>query len=402
MLRKRLRVVVNLVLLSALAATFTTGFVAAALDLNRFAYHKYAAYATVVLAVAHVVLHRRVLVAQVRRWTLAGLQPRVPTPCPGTGDRGRETVDSGPQAVIPRLSRRAFLWPGALLAAGAGLGHWWSSRGTSVALADGDDLGQVYHQWSKPSFMGLLAKSFRVLPPPSPYKMYPGAAVVPLPPIPSPGGPALEAVIARRRSVREYGERAVTLEELSRLLHYSAGITDRRDPTPAFRAAPSSGALFPIEVYPVLFHVEGVAPGVYHYDVERHRLELVRAGDFRREVFRAALSQEMVLGAALVLVLTGVFSRVQWKYTDRSYRYLMLEAGHIGQNVYLAATALSLGACAIGAFFDDDLNSLLGLDGQDEATVYLLALGPMPGPRSSIFSGDTGSAENAVAVTTTV
>ena len=102
----------------------------------------------------------------------------------------------------------------------------------------------------------------------------------------------------------------------------------------------------------------------------------MRAGDFRREVFDAAVSQEMVLHTGLVLVLTGIFARVHFKYVDRSYRYMLLEAGHLGQNVYLAATALGLAPCGIGAYFDDDLNRLLGVDGREEATVYLLAVGP--------------------------
>ena len=87
----------------------------------------------------------------------------------------------------------------------------------------------------------------------------------------------------------------------------------------------------------------------------------------------------MVLHASAVLVLTGIFARVHWKYADRSYRYIMLEAGHLGQNIYLAATALGLAPCGIGAFFDDDLNQLLGIDEREEATVYLLAVGPARG-----------------------
>jgi SagB-type dehydrogenase family enzyme len=84
-------------------------------------------------------------------------------------------------------------------------------------------------------------------------------------------------------------------------------------------------------------------------------------------------------GHPFVLVLTGLFPRVYWKYVDRSYRYLLLEVGHLGPNVYLAATALGLGPCGIGAFVDDQPNRLLGFDGRDEATVYLLAIGPTAG-----------------------
>lgn len=371
MIRKRLGLIVSLGLLVGLGLTFLTGFVAAALDLNRFAYHKYAAYLVIALALAHVVLHWRSLMGQVRRWLLGvardrrAQSPRLPK---AVGEAS---------AVAPRLSRRSLLWPGLALGAGAGLGHWWASRGTALALEEGRDLGQVYHRWSTPSYLGLLSKSFHVLAQPAPYKEYPDAPVVPLPDTPPAGGPPIEAVIAQRRSVREYHPRPLRLEELSRLLHYSGGITDRRDPTFAFRAAPSSGALFPTEIYPVVFNIRGAVAGVYHYDVQRHRLELLRAGDFRQEMFRAAVSQEMILHASMVLVLTGLFGRVHWKYVDRSYRYLLLEAGHLGQNLYLTATALGLGPCGIGAFFDDEVDRLLGIDGRDEVTVYLMAVGPI-------------------------
>lgn len=137
-------------------------------------------------------------------------------------------------------------------------------------------------------------------------------------------------------------------------------------------ASPAAGFLSSLVV---VFAVQGLEPGVYHYDVGHHGLELVRQGDFRQEVFQAAVVQEMLLGAGLALVLTAIFPRVQWKYTYRSYRYLLLEAGHLGHNVYLSATSMGLGCCAIGAFFDDQLNGLLGVDGQAEAVVYLMSVG---------------------------
>lgn len=369
MLSKRLGVIISLGLLVALVLTFLTGFVAAALDLNRFAYHKYAAYLAVALAAVHVVLHWRVLVGGVRRWVLGVRAPTSRARIPATGRRREMVADRA-------LSRRAVLMPGLLVGLGAGVGSWWSSRGAVHALDEGRDLGQVYHQWSKPTYAGLLAKSLHVAPQPSPYKVYPAATSIALPPPAARFGPSLPEVVARRRSVREYADdRRLTLEELSSLLHYSAGITDVRDPTLAFRAVPSSGTLYPVELYPILFDVAGLDPGVYHYDVQHHRLALLRLGDLRREVFQAALSQEMIWGASLALVMTALFARVQWKYLDRSYRYALLEAGHLGQNVYLTATALGLGPCGIGAYFDDDLNRLLGIDGYDEAVVYLMALG---------------------------
>jgi SagB-type dehydrogenase family enzyme len=360
--RKRTGVAVSILLLTVVLVTFLTGFVAAALDLNRFAYHKYAAYLAIALAATHVLLHRRSLAGQIRRWVLG----HAPTSSPSA------MLEVGRPA---RLTRRAFLSPGVALAAGAAIGAWWSTRGATQALAEGEDLGQVYHEWSKPTYVGTLFKSIHIRPQPPVYKEYPQARVLPLPPVSNTGGLPVEVALARRRSVREYAERPVTVAELSQLLQYSAGITDRRDPNLAFRAVPSSGALFPIEVYPIVCDVVGLAPGVYHYAVQSHGLELLRTGDFRKEVFEAALSQEMLLHASFVLVLTGLFARVQWKYVDRSYRYILLEAGHLGENVYLVATSLGLAPCGIGAYFDDDINRLLGVDGRDEATVYLMAIG---------------------------
>jgi SagB-type dehydrogenase family enzyme len=364
-LRKRLSVLLNVALLIVVTATFLSGFVGAALDLNRFAYHKYAGYFAVLLALGHVVLHWRALVAQVRRWLV-----RAPAPPP------KPSVTPAP---APQMSRRALLFPPVLLGLGAGLGRWLPWPGSRPDFEEGDDLGQVYHQWSKPSYLGLLAKSVRVGPQPALYKTYASAPTVALPRTAPLAGTGLSDVIDRRRSVRDYGSRPLKLDELASVLHVSAGITDKRDPTWAFRAAPSSGALYPIELYLAVFNVERVAPGIYHYGVQQHALEQLRLGDFRQQAFSAALSQEMVLHASAMIVFTGLFSRVQWKYVDRSYRYMLLEAGHMGENAYLAATALGIGICGMGAFLDDDVNQLIGADGRDEGAVYLMAVGPLPG-----------------------
>jgi SagB-type dehydrogenase family enzyme len=365
-IRQRLGVIVSLTLLVVISATFLTGFVAAALDLNRFVLHKYAAYATIGVAAIHVALHWRLLVAQVRRWLLPGVRPDARAARHSTTSRAEPRIAFG---------RRSFLALILGLLTGLGLGRWWTGRTPPPVFAEGDDLGQVYHRWSTPTYAGLLAKAIAVAPQPPLYKEYPGATTVALPsPLP-PGGPSLTEVLARRRSVREYSGRALTLEELSRLLHGATGITDRRDPTLFFRSVPSSGALYPLEIYPIVFDVAGVAPGVYHYDPLRHRLNLVRGDDVRAAVFQGGLSQEMFRTAPLVLVVTGLFPRVQFKYVDRSYRYIMLEAGHLGQNIYLTATALGLAPCGVGAFFDDDFNRIVGVDGEEELTVYVMCIG---------------------------
>jgi len=164
----------------------------------------------------------------------------------------------------------------------------------------------------------------------------------------------------------------MSLSELAHLLHYSSGLTDKRH---GLRAAPSAGATYPIEVYAIANNVEGLARGIYRYLISSHELELLHEGDFRNEMSRAALQETMFKQANVIIALSAVFQRTQQHYRERAQRYICLEAGHIAQNTYLVATSLGLGACAIGAFYDDEFNRLLGLDGKNESVLYLLAVG---------------------------
>jgi SagB-type dehydrogenase family enzyme len=141
------------------------------------------------------------------------------------------------------------------------------------------------------------------------------------------------------------------------------------------RAAPSAGALYPIETYVVVNAVSGIEPGVYHYGPERHELDLIRVGDFGPEFARAALDQRMAARASVVFAWTAVFERSKWKYKQRAYRYVYLDAGHIAQNVALAAVALGLGSCQIAAIYDDEANALLQVDGSSESTLYMTVVG---------------------------
>jgi len=125
----------------------------------------------------------------------------------------------------------------------------------------------------------------------------------------------------------------------------------------------------------VVHNVAGLEPGVYHYAVREHGLELLQRGDFRAAVMQTGLWQDSLGQANVCFVLSAIFQRTRWKYRERTYRYVMLEAGHVGQNLYLAATSMGLGACAVGAFLDDDLNELLGLDGVEEASLYIISVG---------------------------
>jgi SagB-type dehydrogenase family enzyme len=180
---------------------------------------------------------------------------------------------------------------------------------------------------------------------PEPYKRYPAAPKVPLgPPQTGDGAP----------------------------LWAAQGITA---PEGGRRTAPSAGALYPVETYLVINSVTDVESGVYHYAVDTHELDQLRAGDFRLPVAHAALDQEMAYHANVVFIWTAVFERSRWKYKQRAYRYMYLDAGHIAQNVALAAVALELGSCQIAALYDEEVNELVGADGIEESVVYMTVVG---------------------------
>nr|WP_048147924.1 SagB/ThcOx family dehydrogenase [Palaeococcus ferrophilus] len=181
------------------------------------------------------------------------------------------------------------------------------------------------------------------------------------------GDMSVEEAIARRMSVREYRDEPLTLEELSQLLWAAQGITHDGK-----RSAPSAGATYPFELYVVVGSVEGLSPGVYHYDPSEHSLSLVREGDFRGELQRAALNQEWVGKAAVDIVLVAFYERTTEYYGDRGVRYVHMEAGHIGENIYLQATALNLGTVAVGAFNDDEVAKIVGTEGRP---LYIFPVG---------------------------
>jgi SagB-type dehydrogenase family enzyme len=187
-------------------------------------------------------------------------------------------------------------------------------------------------------------------------------------------GLSLEKAIKNRRSTRTYTKKPVTLDELSQLLYSAQGITGKSYGT-RLRAAPSAGALYPMNVYVFARNIKGLAPGLYLYKPQEHSLDLIRAGDLSNDVMKAGLKQPALKKADLVFALSAVPDRMNWKYGNRTMRYIHIEAGHIAQNVLLQAVSLGLGAGPIGAFTDKKLNRLLGIDGKSEVSVYLVAVG---------------------------
>jgi SagB-type dehydrogenase family enzyme len=178
------------------------------------------------------------------------------------------------------------------------------------------------------------------------------------------GGGSLADALARRRSVREYQPRPLDMADISQLIWAAQGVTS----SSGQRTAPSAGGLYPLELYLV------TQSGRYHYDPNRHQLEVLDEDDVRTDLARAALSQEAVEEAAAVFVVAAVYSRTEQKYGERAARYVKLEAGHAAQNLLLQAVSLGLGAVPIGAFHDDEVQEVLDLP-SDHEPLYLIAVG---------------------------
>jgi len=208
---------------------------------------------------------------------------------------------------------------------------------------------------------------------PGDHKSYPQAPHVELPRPDREDGPGLWSLLQRRRSVRRYAEQGISAAELGQVLWAADGLTQQAGDL-ALRTAPSAGGLYPVETYVAVHDVADVEPGVWHYDVRGHRLDQVAAGDVRIATAHAALDQPIAATAAAVFLWTAVFERTLWKYRQRGFRYMYMEAGHLAQNVALAAVALGLGTCQIAAIYDDEANALVGADGTTESVLYMSTL----------------------------
>lgn len=187
--------------------------------------------------------------------------------------------------------------------------------------------------------------------------------------------PSLFPSITNRTSERSFTSTPITKEELSTLLLYSCGEVIHNESSTK-RAQPSGGPRYPVEAYMLVFRPHDDLPaGVYHYNVRDHALECMGTREFTKTDIEKLFVYPWVQNAAAVMVLTGVFVRTKEKYGQRGYRYALLEAGHIGQNVYLVSQALGLGCCGVGATYDTALEELLDIDGEHEGVLYTLAVG---------------------------
>jgi SagB-type dehydrogenase family enzyme len=220
-------------------------------------------------------------------------------------------------------------------------------------------------------------------------KEYPAAQRYALPG-PAPLALATGEAIARRRSCRSFAEQPLSLAALATLLRnaYGLGESYAHGGQAMFdRPVPSGGGCYPLELYVLVQRVEGIPAGIFHYATAHHALEALGPLPEAKELDALFLGQPWVATAQVVVIVTAVSARLLYRYGDRGYRYLLIEAGHVGQNLALVATASGLGSLSLGGFFDDDVALMLGLDAGFELPLYGVALG-VPG------SADSAEARN--------
>ena len=260
---------------------------------------------------------------------------------------------------------------------------------TLLSAGDEDRVWELFHENSKLSRYdsGLygheILERIKRLHESLPFEGYPA---VPLPRETAPLKLSLADAITTRVSVRDMRPSQLTLKQAGTLLRHAYGVT--REGSGSFprslRVVPSGGALYPLEIFFHSARIKGLRAGLYHYNPSESRVRLLREGDETRRIAKAMVQTEVALNAALIVFITAFFERSVFKYKDRGYRFVLLEAGHVAQNLNLVSNALGLGALNIGGFFDREIDDFLGLDGVTHSTIYMVAIGkPAARPSAS-------------------
>ncbi len=232
----------------------------------------------------------------------------------------------------------------------------------------------IFFKQSCLSYDKIFQGKFYRIDPVALYKVYKNAIKTSLPE-PYSKTKDLYDILRKRRSIRDYKKDVpLSLKELSTILWASQGVTGEISGY-SLRTAPSAGALYPIETYLVIRYVEGIPSGLYHFNVKEFLLELIEEGNFSHKITKASLNQFFMGEACVVLCWSAVFRRSMSKYGERGMRYIFMDVGHICQNVLLVAEAMGLGACPVGAFLDEDMNRLFGLNKDEESIIYCVSIG---------------------------
>jgi len=259
--------------------------------------------------------------------------------------------------------------------------HWLPHGSFHFATRD---IRYITPEQGRRAARGYLRKS----PQPPSFKSYARAPRMQLAAPPSPHGEFIKTLLSRKTH-REFSGKPVTLRAISQLLYYSFGVTGYLK-APVYgllphTTSPSGGARHPIEPYVIALRVAGLRQGIYHYQTQRHTLELVHSGPMRSRVLRYAEGQKHVANAAAVLVMTAVFPRSMWKYRNvRAYRVVLLDAGHVCQTFCLVASWLGLAPFCTAVMSEKRIERDLRVDGITESVLYLAGVGlPLEGSARS-------------------
>jgi len=187
---------------------------------------------------------------------------------------------------------------------------------------------------------------------------------------------SLREAIENRRSMRKYSQIPLTIEELSYLLWCTQGVKEVMPRSATLRTVPSAGARHAFEPYLLVNNVKDLEGGIYRFLAIEHKLvEINTASGIADQMTEACFGQIFVKTSAVTFIWTAVPYRMNWRYGQRGYRYMHLDAGHVCQNLYLSAASIDCGVCAIAAFSDDDMNRLLNLDGENQFVIYIATAG---------------------------
>lgn len=180
-------------------------------------------------------------------------------------------------------------------------------------------------------------------------------------------------ILQKRCSTREFKNGTITFNEFSSFINLACGINNRKygEEQVNFRVFPSAGGLFCNEIYFVVFNIEGLENGVYHYNLNLNFLEFIKKGSFKKELKEIILEQELIEKSSFAVIITSYYKSLKRKYNARAYRYTLMDSGHIMQNMYLSSVAINIGFCSIGGFLDNKLENFLNLNLEYEIPLYI-------------------------------
>jgi SagB-type dehydrogenase family enzyme len=258
---------------------------------------------------------------------------------------------------------------------------------TLLVHSDLDANWELFHENSKTSFVELhptfklwpsdavIVENMKHLRRVKPYTDFPKVALPHDVPAANRG---FDEVLFNRQTARGFGPQPIRLAQLAKVLLLSYGVNrDNKGshfPRP-FRVIPSGGALYPLEIYVHARRVDGLAPGLYHYDPEDHVFDVLRPQDESDLIIPHFVQKDIAQGAAAYIFISAIFARSTFKYGDRGYRFILLEAGHLAQNATLTAQEMGLATTNVGGYNDRKIDRYLGFDGLNESAIYIMLIG---------------------------